>query len=85
MPRIVLTQEIAFAASLDAGNRSMRAAGRKTWSKADQSVASREHQRLWPTCVHGVNVPDCCEETDMVSYTARRRERRLRAEASVAS
>jgi len=42
----VLTEQLIFAAGRDAGNRSMRAAGRTTWAKADYAAARREFRRL---------------------------------------
>lgn len=35
-----LTRDLAFAASKDAGNRSMRAGGRTSWSEEDQDAAA---------------------------------------------
>jgi hypothetical protein len=43
----VLTKELANAAARDAGNRSMRAAGRAAWSQEDYNVASSEQNRLY--------------------------------------
>jgi len=43
----VLTREIAYAAGMDAGNRSMRRAGRKTWSLEDRNAAATETNRLF--------------------------------------
>lgn len=43
-----LTRELAWAAGWDAGDRSMRAAGRKRWSKKDYAAAVAEFDRLWP-------------------------------------
>jgi hypothetical protein len=37
-----------MAAAKDAGNRSMRAAGRATWNRADYRAAVREYDRLIP-------------------------------------
>ena len=48
MTRMTLTREIAWAASLDEGNRSMREAGRTAWSQQDYNAAVREFDRLWP-------------------------------------
>ena len=59
MPRVKLTRELAYAASVDAGNRAMRAAGRKAWTQDDQRIAIREFDRLWPLCEHGVD-RECC-------------------------
>ena len=56
---IKLTRVLAFAASLDEGNRSMRAARRTIWSKEDQMVAAREFNRLWPLCEHGADRGNC--------------------------
>jgi hypothetical protein len=64
MPLMKLTRELAFAASLDAGNRAMRAAGRKKWSRADQLVATREFNRLWPLCPHLLEPESWCPTCD---------------------
>lgn len=48
MKHIVMTKEIAHAASQDAANRSMRKAGRKSWNVDDYNVAVDEYNRLWP-------------------------------------
>ncbi len=48
MPSKVITREIARAAGWDAGNRSMKAAGRKAWNAADYAAAVAECDRLWP-------------------------------------
>lgn len=68
MARLKLTRELAFAASLDGGNRSMRPGGRQSWNKQDQSVAVREFNRLWPQCKHKVERGFCaiCFEEDGV-------------------
>jgi hypothetical protein len=60
MPLIQMTRELAFAASLDAGNRAMHAAGRKRWSKQDQMTAAREFNRLWPCCEHHIEPESFC-------------------------
>lgn len=39
---------IAHAAATDAGNRSMRVAGRGCWNEADLEVAREEFRRLMP-------------------------------------
>jgi len=41
-----LTPRIAWAAAMDAGNRSMRQAGRRVWNEADQQAAYQEFERL---------------------------------------
>jgi hypothetical protein len=46
--RIALDREIAYAASRDAGNRSMRKAGRTAWNEEDYAAACDELARLWP-------------------------------------
>lgn len=46
--RIILTYEIAMAASRDAGNRHMRKHGRKAWSVDDYNASVDEFNRLWP-------------------------------------
>lgn len=45
---LTMTRRLAWSAATDAGNASMRAAGRKVWSAEDQQVAAREFERLWP-------------------------------------
>lgn len=45
--KIAMTENLARAAAQDAGNRSMRKAGRKTWSREDYNEAVREFNRLW--------------------------------------
>jgi hypothetical protein len=40
---------VARSAAQDAGNRSMRKAGRKQWSQADWNVATREYHRVLGT------------------------------------
>ena len=40
---------VAFAAGTDAGNRSMRAAGRTKWSRVDYRVAAKEQARILDT------------------------------------
>jgi hypothetical protein len=44
--RIALTEAICFAAGRDAGNASMRKAGRKVWAQADYDAACEEFKRL---------------------------------------
>lgn len=46
--KIQLTRDLAWAAATDAGNRSMRQAGRTKWSQRDYNAAIREFDRLWP-------------------------------------
>lgn len=41
-----MTYKLAHAAAWDAGNRSMRAAGRKTWSADDYAACCAEFNRL---------------------------------------
>lgn len=48
MKCITMTHELAMSAAKDAGNRSMRAAGRSIWSQADADAAYREYDRLIP-------------------------------------
>ena len=59
-----LTYELAHAASMDAGNDSMRKAGRKQWNKADQSAALRQFAQLWP-----IKVIEQSEDGLMVSMS----------------
>lgn len=48
MGKMILTREIAWAAATDAGDRSMRKAGRKAWNEEDLLAAAEEFARLWP-------------------------------------
>lgn len=48
MSRMLMTREIAHAASRDAGDRHMRAAGRAKWNEDDWNAAVEEYDRLWP-------------------------------------
>jgi len=48
MPRVTLTRQLARAAAQDAGNRSMRKAGRNAWNADDYDAAVAEFNRLWP-------------------------------------
>lgn len=43
-----MTYKLAHAASWDAENRSMRAAGRTRWNQDDWNAAAREFERLVP-------------------------------------
>lgn len=43
-----LTYDLMMAASRDAGNRSMRNAGRTVWGEADYIAACECSARLWP-------------------------------------
>lgn len=43
-----ITYEIMMAASRDAGNRSMRGAGRTVWAEQDYIAACECSARLWP-------------------------------------
>ena len=43
-----MTYEIAHAAGWDAGNASMRKAGRKTWNRTDYNAFVKEFNRLYP-------------------------------------
>jgi hypothetical protein len=42
-----ITKALAMAVARDAGNRSMRAAGRTVWAVADYNEACRTFDRLW--------------------------------------
>jgi len=48
MSKPQMTTELARAAATDAGNRSMRAAGRSKWNQDDAIAAHREFSRLNP-------------------------------------
>jgi hypothetical protein len=41
-----LTREMVWSAATDAGNRHMRQAGRKRWSREDFEAATSEYERL---------------------------------------
>ena len=64
MPPIRITRELAFAASLDAGNRSMWAGQRTTWTEQDADVAAAAFNRLWPRCPHGIEPEELCCHCD---------------------
>lgn len=59
MAYVTLTLDIARAAGLDAGNRSMRAAGRRVWSEDDLHAAGERTMRL---AVLGGHLPPECYE-----------------------
>lgn len=59
--RIRMTRELAQAASWDAANNSMRAAGRKVWTDKDIDAANQVFEQLWPNCSHGVEPNNCGE------------------------
>lgn len=46
--RMELTRDLAYAAAMDAGDRSMRAAGRTAWSAEDTARCREEFNCLWP-------------------------------------
>jgi hypothetical protein len=46
MSRTPMTYKIAMAAGRDAGNRSMRKAGRTSWNEDDWNAAAAETERL---------------------------------------
>jgi len=46
MPTPIMTTALAWAAATDAGNRSMREAGRTAWSAEDYAAAAEELHRL---------------------------------------
>jgi len=50
---ITITRKLAYAAAWDAGNRSMRAAGRTVWSCEDFAACVEEFYRLWPEGLEG--------------------------------
>lgn len=43
-----MTYQLAHAAGMDAGNRSMKAAGRAHWNEQDANTCWAEFERLWP-------------------------------------
>jgi hypothetical protein len=46
---MIATEKLALAAGLDAGNRSMRKAGRTSWDVSDWDVATAEYMRVRAT------------------------------------
>lgn len=52
--KLTMTYELAHAAGIDAGNRSMRKAGRKHWNEDDYNVCVAESDRLWPGDINGL-------------------------------
>jgi len=42
-----MTESLARSIAWDEGNRSMKKAGRKKWSKADYNTAVRKYNKLW--------------------------------------
>jgi hypothetical protein len=54
MARITMTYQLANAAGMDAGNRSMRKAGRTAWNAEDYDAACAESWRLWPGDINGL-------------------------------
>jgi len=45
---MTFTREMCYATARDAGNRSMRKAGRKVWAQTDYNAACAEFERLIP-------------------------------------
>jgi len=60
VPPIRITRALAFAASLDAGNRAMSSARRKSWNEQDQSAARQAFDKLWPRCPHLIDPENVC-------------------------
>jgi hypothetical protein len=54
-----MTRELAYAASVDAGNRAMHQGKRHAWSTEDYDEVIREFERLWPNCLHGCEAQNC--------------------------
>ena len=48
MPRIEMTRELAWGASIDAATRQARKSGRKRWNRSDRDLAVETFERLWP-------------------------------------
>ena len=46
--KIVMDRQLAYACSLDEGNRNMRKNGRNKWNLEDRNIAASEFNRLWP-------------------------------------
>ena len=59
-PRTIttITEPIARAAAQDAGNRSMRKAGRTQWNEEDFNAAAQEYERLWPSSTGNNPAPE---------------------------
>ena len=47
MARLIMDYQLAHAAAWDAGNRSMRQAGRDQWDKVDYQACVKEFERLY--------------------------------------
>lgn len=50
MGRLVMTEELARAAAMDAANAQMRRAGRSAWNEEDANLAAQKLADLWPLC-----------------------------------
>lgn len=46
--KLVMTYDLAHRAGWDAGNRSMKTAGRTVWNEDDYNACWAEFNRLWP-------------------------------------
>jgi len=58
MAHATLTPQIAYAAGQDAGNRSMRKAGRTKWNRTDYNAAAHETNRLMAALFTSAGHPD---------------------------
>lgn len=67
--RIYLTPALARAAGTDAGNRSMRAAGRTVWNEQDLEAAVRETNRLLDQCDSPAQCPICQGSAPFIPHT----------------
>lgn len=57
-----ITHEVAQAASMDAGNRAMRAAGRAVWNEDDYNASTAEYHRLLPCPAPFAATCDSCSK-----------------------
>jgi hypothetical protein len=65
---MTLTRDLAWSAATDAGNRSMRAAGRTAWDENDYDVAAQEFGRLWPVDGTRVRIATALDWTKAGAY-----------------
>ena len=66
---MLMTKKIAYAIGLDAGNRSMRAAGRSAWNEDDFNAASEATAAAFPNhdvrTIPAEQAPRCRRSTEL--------------------
>ncbi len=65
-----MSYAIAYAASQDEGNRSMRKAGRTRWNEEDRDAACRTYHRLM-RCPQGVGCMLCEPEPNQLAASGK--------------